>query len=164
MSITTDGSQRDSDRPYARAACPGRGRESSATNTVHVRVWARRPSDVDVVVEGRAGRSSTAKPNGYFSGQTEGRAGDRYGFRVNGRERLYPDPASRFQPDGPHGLSEIVDPNAFQWTDRAWRGVSLEGQVLYELHTGTFTPAGDVAAAARELAELADARDHRRSK
>jgi maltooligosyltrehalose trehalohydrolase len=97
----------------------------------------------------------TADTGGYFSGQTEGTTGSRYGFRVNRSERLYPDPASRFQPDGPHGLSEIVDPSAFTWSDRLWPGVSLAGQVLYELHTGTFTAQGTWAAAAAELEELA---------
>ena len=48
----------------------------------------------------------------------------------------------RFQPDGPHGLSEIVDPSSYAWRDARWPGISLKGQVLYELHVGTFTPEG----------------------
>ncbi|HSG39093.1 MAG TPA: malto-oligosyltrehalose trehalohydrolase, partial [Thermoanaerobaculia bacterium] len=68
----------------------------------------------------------------------------------------FPDPASRFQPEGPHGPSQVVDPSTFQWTDRDWRGVTREGQVIYEMHVGTFTPEGTWAAAARELPELAD--------
>ena len=69
----------------------------------------------------------------------------------------YPDPASRFQPDGPHGPSEVVDPAAFRWTDRRWPGIPREGQVVYELHVGTFTAAGTWDAASRELPELARA-------
>jgi maltooligosyltrehalose trehalohydrolase len=68
---------------------------------------------------------------------------------------MYPDPASRFQPHGPHGPSEIVDPTSFQWTDAAWPGVQLKGQALYELHVGTFTLEGTWIAAERELPELA---------
>jgi maltooligosyltrehalose trehalohydrolase len=55
-----------------------------------------------------------------------------------GRRR--PDPVSRFQPHGVHDASQIVDPNAFVWTDRDWRGRPLGDLILYELHTGTFTP------------------------
>ncbi|HET6519614.1 MAG TPA: alpha-amylase family glycosyl hydrolase, partial [Geminicoccaceae bacterium] len=61
----------------------------------------------------------------------------------------------RFQPEGPHGPSEVVDPRAFRWSDGGWRGVGAEGQVLYEMHVGTFTPEGTWAAAAEQLPELA---------
>jgi maltooligosyltrehalose trehalohydrolase len=67
--------------------------------------------------------------------------GDRYSFVLDGnRER--PDPASRSQPEGVHGASEIVDPEAFHWSDQQWKGIDLAGYLLYELHTGTFTPQG----------------------
>src|SRR5262249_21257713 len=74
---------------------------------------------------------------------------------LDGGSELYPDPASRFQPDGPHGPSEVVDPKRFAWSDESWLGLVLEGQVIYEMHVGTFTPEGTWAAASRELAELA---------
>ncbi len=83
------------------------------------------------------------------------RAGTRYRFRTEGREKLHQDPASRYQPEGPHGPSEVVDP-AFRWTDGTWAGVKLAGQVLYEMHVGTFTPEGTWAAATAELPELQD--------
>jgi maltooligosyltrehalose trehalohydrolase len=67
-----------------------------------------------------------------------------------------PDPASRFQPAGPTGPSQIVDPADFDWHDSKWSGVSLAGQVLYEMHVGTFTREGTWQAATAELAELAD--------
>ena len=63
---------------------------------------------------------------------------------------------SRYQPDGPHGPSAIVDPSAFRWTDGRWRGLQADGQVIYELHVGTFTPEGTWRAAAAELDALAD--------
>jgi maltooligosyltrehalose trehalohydrolase len=93
---------------------------------------------------------------GYFAGLIAGgSAGARYRFRLDGQPTLFPDPASRFQPSGPHGPSQVVDPTAFAWTDGAWAGLTPVGQVVYELHVGTFTPEGTWAAAARELPELA---------
>lgn len=81
-------------------------------------------------------------------------AGARYRYRLSGQD-AFPDPASRFQPDGPHGPSQVVDPATFSWRDARWPGVGIEGQVLYELHIGTFTQEGTWTAAQRELAELA---------
>jgi maltooligosyltrehalose trehalohydrolase len=112
---------------------------------------------VDVVfADGREGVTLVAESNGYMSGIAETRAGDRYRLRLDGGERLYPDPVSRFQPEGPHGPSVVIDPAAFSWTDDAWRGVSIENQVIYEMHVGTFTSEGTWDAAARELPELHD--------
>jgi maltooligosyltrehalose trehalohydrolase len=97
----------------------------------------------------------TKEASGYFSGVIRATPGVRYQFRLDEGEQLYPDPASRFQPDGPHGPSEIVDPSAFTWRDHGWKGITLPGQVFYELHVGTFTPEGTWAGASRELEELA---------
>ncbi|MCG3116073.1 MAG: malto-oligosyltrehalose trehalohydrolase [Candidatus Manganitrophus sp. SA1] len=68
-------------------------------------------------------------------------AGTRYYYQING-DKDRPDPYSRFQPDGVHGPSEVVDPDTFVWSDRGWRGIPLEEYILYELHPGTFTPEG----------------------
>ena len=68
----------------------------------------------------------------------------------------FPDPASRAQPFGPHGPSQVVDPDAFEWTDHSWAGLHLEGQVLYELHVGTFTREGTWRAAMDHLPALAE--------
>jgi len=125
----------------------------------HFRVWAPRRRRVAVALE--AGRAAgehalEREPHGHFFGRVAGAAaGDLYRFRLDGGEPL-PDPASRSQPDGPHGPSQLIDPAAFLWTDSDWRGVALRGQVLYELHVGTFTPEGTWAAANRELPALAD--------
>jgi len=97
-----------------------------------------------------------AEPNGYFSGiNPDAAEGSLYRYRLDGGDS-YPDPASRFQPDGPHGPSEVIDPSIFKWTDQGWTGCSLKGQVIYELHIGTFTPEGTWDAARRELKELAE--------
>src|SRR2546423_1332143 len=82
------------------------------------------------------------------------RPGPLFRYRLNGDRTLYPDPVSRFQPDGPHGPSRVVDPAAFAWTDGGWRGAGVRGQVIYEMHIGTFTGPGTWEAAARELSEL----------
>jgi maltooligosyltrehalose trehalohydrolase len=117
-------------------------------------VWAADAQSVEVVVNGSKAVRLDRETSGYWSVATRAGAGDRYQYRLDGADPLYPDPASRFQPDGPHGASIIVDPAAFAWTDHEWRGVSLEGQVLYELHVGTFTREGTFEAATRELPEL----------
>ena len=130
------------------------GAEYAAGDRAHVRVWAPAAHRVDVVVRTE---QSGLQPegDGYFSGAIDVKPGDTYQFRINEAEQLYPDPASRFQPDGPHGPSAIIDPAAFEWTDSAWRGATMAGQVVYELHVGTFTREGTWAAAMREIDELA---------
>jgi len=80
--------------------------------------------------------------------------GTRYRFQIDG-ELLVPDPASRFQPEGVHGPSEVVDPRAHSWFDSDWGGLPPERLVFYELHVGTFTPAGTFIAAAERLNHLA---------
>jgi maltooligosyltrehalose trehalohydrolase len=123
---------------------------------VHFRVWAPRRRTVEVVVEGGPTKALTAEGNGYFSGPVaETRAGSCYRYRVDG-EGPFPDPASRFQPDGPHGPSEVIDPRVFCWSDNDWHGVALPGQILYELHLGTFTPEGTYESATRRLPDLVD--------
>jgi maltooligosyltrehalose trehalohydrolase len=126
----------------------------------HFRVWAPKRSRVQVVVETAPGTSHAVELNseadGYFSAlDAAAPPGSVYRFRLDEDPTLYPDPASRFQPDGPHGPSEIVDARAFSWSDEAWRGIGREGQVIYEMHTGTFTQEGTWEAARRELPELA---------
>ena len=110
------------------------------------RVWAPTAQRVEVVRfdRGRAGaRVELARQDdGYFAGQLPGVGpGDRYMYRVDGGDPR-PDPASRAQPEGVHGPSEVLDPAAFSWHDADWRGRPLEQLVIYELHVGTATPEG----------------------
>ena len=124
------------------------------------RVWAPRHKRVSVVME--SGPAKGEHPlegdrEGFFQGLVpKASAGDRYRFRLGGGEATFSDPTSRFQPEGPQGPSELVDPSSFRWSDSAWTGLSLPGQVLYEMHMGTFTQEGTWAAATRELANLAE--------
>ncbi len=125
---------------------------------VRFRVWAPTANRVEVVVEGSVGRSFELGrgDEGMFEGWSDRvRAGDRYRYRVDGRGP-YPDPASRWQPDGVHGPSAVVDPRSFPWTDRGWAGVDRDALSIYELHVGTFTTEGTFEAARRRLADLAD--------
>jgi maltooligosyltrehalose trehalohydrolase len=79
--------------------------------------------------------------------------GDRYRYSIDGGEPL-PDPASGWQPDGVHGPSAVVDPSRFEWSDADWRGRSLHGTIVYELHIGTFTPGGTLDDAIGQLPRL----------
>ena len=81
-----------------------------------------------------------AEDEGYFAVLAHGAPGSRYGFRLEGHRSLVPDPASRSQPEGPHGLSAIVDPDAYVWSDAAWRGLTATGQVIYELTSARSPP------------------------
>lgn len=125
---------------------------------VDFRVWAPACRAVDVVrfgADGTAAFPMTAQDGGYFHlCSREFQAQDLYAFRLDGEARLSVDPASRFQPWGVHGPSRVIDPSTFSWSDAGWRGVDRSGQVVYELHLGTFTPEGTYGAAIAHLPAL----------
>jgi maltooligosyltrehalose trehalohydrolase len=110
---------------------------------VWFRVWAPGATRVDVITfPDEKPHALEAGGDGYHSGLVPGLAtGTRYMYRLDDTG-LYPDPASRSQPEGVHEASEVVDPDAFRWTDAAWTGTALSDLVIYELHIGTFTPSG----------------------
>jgi maltooligosyltrehalose trehalohydrolase len=138
------------------------GAEVIGKNRTHFRVWAPKAHELDIVVEFGPNLQQTfhalsPEQDGYYSGALDVAVDTRYWFRVNRGEKFYPDPASRFQPEGPHGPSCIIDPRQFQWTDSQWLGpaaTGLKGQIIYELHIGTFTKEGTWRAATEQLAEL----------
>jgi maltooligosyltrehalose trehalohydrolase len=123
---------------------------------VRFRVWAPKRRTVTVVFENGADELAlTREDDGYFSGLAHDlRAGARYRYRLDDAGP-FPDPCSRYQPEGPHGPSAVVDPEAYSWRDHGWPGLEMRGQVFYEMHVGAFTPGGTLDAAARELPELA---------
>jgi maltooligosyltrehalose trehalohydrolase len=124
---------------------------------VHFRVWAPMRKRVEVVLEGSRAIPLENEQNGYFSGIIESaRPGMLYRYRLDQGDKLFPDPASRFQPEGPHGPSQIVNPYAYRWRDAAWHGVHIKGQVIYEIHIGTCTPEGTWNSARELLPELAE--------
>ena len=136
------------------------GAELQPSGGAHVRVWAPSCTRAELVrVDGSPGGESaidmSRDDEGYFSAfDPAASPGGRYWFRLDGGE-LRPDPASRFQPEGPHGPSAYVDPLTFNWTDAGWGGAGPVGQVIYEMHVGTFTSEGTWRAAAAHLPELA---------
>ena len=144
----------------SQASPPARGRElpvgaEPVDDGVSFRVWAPDARAAELLLDDRA-VPLEPESDGWWSRHVTGPGpGARYRFRFDGG-RAVPDPASRWQPEGPHGPSEVIDPAAFRWTDHDWPGIELKGQILYELHVGTFTPEGTYAAAARELEALRD--------
>lgn len=129
------------------------------TGGVRFRVWTPSADRVEVVVEDQEAKRAwplVREEGGYFGGLVEGIGpGARYRYRLDGGDS-FPDPASRFQPEGVHGPSEVVDPHAFQWTDQDWQGMRLEEMVIYEMHIGAFTSAGTFDAAIDRLDELVE--------
>jgi maltooligosyltrehalose trehalohydrolase len=125
---------------------------------VEFRVWAPKAHSLAVKIMGRVGEPIPLSQEtfGYWKGTVPDISpGTRYQYVLNHTiER--PDPASRSQPDGVHGPSEIIDPHAFSWTDCPWRGIPLEQYIIYELHTGTFTPEGTFDAIINRLPYLRD--------
>jgi maltooligosyltrehalose trehalohydrolase len=132
------------------------GAELQPGGGADVRVWAPACRRVELVFPGiERALDMERDGGGYFRVFDPGaRAGGRYWFRLDA-DRLRPDPASRWQPDGPHEPSAYVDPRGFNWTDAGWKGLAPNGHVFYELHVGTFTPEGTWGAAALQLEELA---------
>jgi maltooligosyltrehalose trehalohydrolase len=129
---------------------------------VTFRVWAPRRRAVAAIFVNAEGRELrrcplVAESDGFFSAQVgDVRPDALYFYLLDEDRQRYPDPASRFQPQGVHGPSQVVDPSRFAWSDRDWPGVDLKGQILYEFHIGTFTPEGTWAAAIEKLPHLRD--------
>jgi maltooligosyltrehalose trehalohydrolase len=140
-------------------------REQAGT---HFRVWAPDRKLVSVVPGTNVETSSTPKSSaretypltressGYHSGLiAQLGPGDRYAFLLDEDPKPYPDPASRFQPEGPHGPSQIVDPTSFAWLDSGFQP-RTDARVIYELHIGTFTAGGSYQSALEKVQHLAD--------
>jgi maltooligosyltrehalose trehalohydrolase len=121
-------------------------------------VWAPRAERVEVHLLEPVDRVVALEhaDRGYFHATLRGiGAGARYRFRLDGDDEQA-DPASRFQPEGVHGPSEVYDPTAFAWTDAGFKAPPLAEQILYELHVGTFSDPGTLDGAAWHLADLVD--------
>ena len=135
------------------------GAECRDDGNVRFRLWAPAARQVDVCVANANGFMRFALDHcdeGWFELVTDAaKPGSRYYFRIDGEHEV-PDPASRFQPRDVHGPSEVIDPLAFDWNDRSWRGRRWEESVLYELHVGAFTPSGTFSAVRDRLDYLAD--------
>ncbi|HEV2737319.1 MAG TPA: malto-oligosyltrehalose trehalohydrolase [Candidatus Elarobacter sp.] len=123
---------------------------------VDFRLWAPSRERAAVIVDGTE-HALEPRAGGWFERTVrEARAGSSYAFAFAEAGMRVPDPASRFQPDGVHAPSEVIDPRAYVWRQHGWRGRPWHEIVLYELHIGTFTPEGTYAAAVARLGALAD--------
>ena len=135
------------------------GAECGDDASVRFRLWAPAARKVDLCLVGSNGsRTLSMEPRaqGWFELATDAAtAGTKYRFRIDGGQEV-PDPASRFQSEDVHGPSEVIDSTTFNWQDGSWRGRPWEEAVIYELHVGTFTPAGIFSAVAERLDYLAD--------
>jgi malto-oligosyltrehalose trehalohydrolase len=122
---------------------------------VRFRLWAPTATAVTLVVDA-AEWPMTALADGWFGLHVDAaRPGSRYAFRIDGGQPL-PDPASRRNPDDVHGASAVVDPRTYDWQDADWRGRPWEEATIYELHVGSFTPAGTFAGVAERLDYLVE--------
>lgn len=121
------------------------------------RLWAPGAHEVQVLLgaDGRQTHALAPLEDGWFEAWRDVSAGTRYAYRCDGNPAR-PDPASRFNPDGVHASSAVVDPRAFDWQEEHWRGLPWEHAVLYELHVGAFTSAGTFAAAVERFDHLAE--------
>ncbi len=133
------------------------GAQPDATGT-RFRVWAANAQHVSVVCYHDDREQATypliPEVNGYFAASITGIVpGTRYMYRIDDGDPR-PDPASRYQPDGVHGPSCVVDPSAFAWTDAGWQGLPLTDLVIYETHVGTATAAGTFDALIERLDDL----------
>ncbi|MFE9748847.1 malto-oligosyltrehalose trehalohydrolase [Saccharothrix saharensis] len=115
-------------------------------------VWAPAHERVRVRVDGRE-HAMTAGDGGWWHCDA---TGVDYGFLLGDSDDVLPDPRSRWQPNGVHEASRVYDHAAFTWTDQSWTGRALPGAVVYELHIGTFTPAGTFDGAVERLDHLVD--------
>lgn len=118
-------------------------------------VWAPKPERVRVDVDGTL-HEMTRSGDGWWRAEVPSRADARYGFVLDDNPKVLPDPRSPRQPDGVHERSQLWQPAADAWTDQDWAGKSISGDVIYELHIGTFTPAGTFDAAIEKLDHLVD--------
>jgi maltooligosyltrehalose trehalohydrolase len=126
-------------------------------SAVEFLVWAPRAERVEVRLAGAGDQYLPLRPEefGYFHGIADVRGEDcRYWYRLNGGLE-HPDPASRYQPDGVHSASSVVERD-YPWTDSHWYGLTQEDYIFYEIHVGTFTGEGSFDAVASKLRDLQD--------
>ena len=121
-------------------------------------IWAPKAKRVDVCIQKNNDKvlivPLSQNSQGYWCVFVpEVTSGDCYEYRVNNKGVL-PDPASRYQPQGVHGPSEVIDPTAYPWSDDQWKGISPESLIIYELHVGTFTLQGTFEEARKKLEYL----------
>jgi maltooligosyltrehalose trehalohydrolase len=150
--------------PYTLPSTLDRGATVLPDGSVRFAVWAPKARTVAVRIAAPDGgsertveleRIDEGDDEGLFTGQVADARGADYAYRLDGGDER-PDPVSRWLPYGVHGRTRVVDPGGFRWTDDGWRGLAVADAVIYELHVGTFTPAGTFEAAIARLPYLRD--------
>lgn len=132
------------------------GAEFITGDTVRFQLWAPAARNVQVLIDNGAPLSMQTSGDGWYQKTCQSAlAGSRYSFQIDDDIRV-PDPASRFNPDDVHGASQLINPAAFDWCDDEWCGRPWEEAVIYEIHTGTFTPQGTFSAIEQKLEYLAN--------
>lgn len=131
------------------------GAELSAEG-VRFSLWAPDARSISLVIDGGAPIEASRDASGVARVDAPGvKAGARYEWIIDGAQAI-PDPASRYQPDGVFKPSMVMDPNAYRWSDQAWRGRPWQEAVIYEAHVGTATAKGTFASLIERLDDLAD--------
>jgi maltooligosyltrehalose trehalohydrolase len=132
------------------------GAEIRDDGSARFRLWAPKASSVALQLKNLESALPMSKcDEGWFELATEAHVGAQYSFKIDGQQ-LVPDPASRFQPSGVHGPSEVIDPSAYNWRDANWKGRQWDEAVIYELHVGTFSGEGTFAGVEAKLDYLVD--------
>ena len=131
------------------------GAEIRDDGTARFRFWAPKASSVSLQLTTlERALPMSRRDDGWFEVTTDAHAGAQYSFKID-NQQLVPDPASRFQPSGVHGPSEVIDAFAHDWQDSNWKGRHWDEAVIYELHVGTFSPEGTFAGVEARLDYLA---------
>jgi maltooligosyltrehalose trehalohydrolase len=132
---------------------PGAWYNGRDTQDVRFTVWAPLRKKVELVLATPAERLHLMEKDsaGYWQATLPVAPGTRYGFRLDDDPRTLPDPASLSQPEGVHALSEVVEVHAFPWNDSGWNDLPLSNRIIYELHTGVFSPTHDFEGIVRKL-------------
>jgi maltooligosyltrehalose trehalohydrolase len=120
-------------------------------------VWAPRARSLQLVVDGARVPMRRRSDDWWEPAEPlTWRSGVDYGYLIDDAETPVPDPRSRQQPEGVHGLSRTFDHSTYAWNDASWTGRELKGGLIYELHVGTFTPEGTLDSAIERLDHLVD--------
>ncbi len=131
------------------------GAEVLAGGGVRFRLWAPGAKQVELILGKRSAPMARSTHGWFEHSEAQAGPGTLYRYRIDG-ELLVPDPASRFQPRDVDGPSEVIDPQAYKWSDQAWSGRPWSDAVVYELHVGTFSPQGTYSGVKAKLPQLVD--------
>ncbi len=130
------------------------GATPSGGGKARFRLWAPAAREVELELDGRIAGAVRPAADGWCEFEAAAMPGARYRYRIDGGTAV-PDPASRSNPDGVHGHSELIDPDGYRWSESGWRGRPWNSAVIYELHVGTFSAEGTFAGVESRLDELA---------